>query len=249
MRIVDHRGTPERSSRRRTLAAFGLTFASSTGIVARGALGRLDAEDFAQVLPRWSRRVFDVSKTTLEVQGRALVPHTPCVLLSNHRSLLDVPAIVLAFPGRVSFVAKEELRAVPMFGRAMERYGIIFVDRAHRQRAIAQLAAAGQTLRAGTSVWIAAEGGRSRGAGLGPLKKGPFHVALQLSVPIVPTWIEGTDRVLPAGSLRSVTGQTVQVRFGAPLSTEGVTPRALEPLMQRARDALLALAAEVASGT
>lgn len=242
MRIVDHRGASVRRTRRRTLAAFGLTLTNSTSIVVRGILGRLDAEDFARVIPRWSRQVFDVSQTTLEVRGREHVPDTPCVLLSNHRSLLDVPAIVLAFPGRVSFVAKEELRSVPMFGRAMARYGIIFVDRAHRERAIAQLAAAGEALRAGTSVWIAAEGGRSKGVGLGELKKGPFHVALQLAVPIVPTWIEGTERVLPSGALRSVTGQTVAVRFGPPLPTEGVTRGSLGALMQQARSALLALA-------
>jgi 1-acyl-sn-glycerol-3-phosphate acyltransferase len=164
---------------------------------------------------------------------------TPCVLLSNHGSLLDIPAVILPFPGRLRFVAKQELRAVPLFGRAMERAGVVFVDREHREKAIAQLAAARQRLSEGTSVWVAVEGRRTPDGSVGKFKKGGFHVALQLGVPIVPTWIEGTVDVLAPDQWVSVTGQTVRVRFGEPIPTRGVD---LDELMARTRAAMLALA-------
>lgn len=237
---VDHRGAPVSATTWRTLLVFAHTFSGSTRVAGRAAVGRLGPDDVDRTVRRWCRHVFGVSKTSLAVEGAAHAAGGPFVLLSNHQSLLDIPAVVTAFPGRLSFVAKQELRAVPMFGRAMEAAGIVFVDRADRAKAIGQLAAARERLREGTSVWIAAEGTRSRDGALGPLKKGGFHVATALGAPILPTWVEGTLRVIPPGSLRSVTGQTVTVRFGPPIPTAGRTVDALVP---EVREALLALAA------
>jgi 1-acyl-sn-glycerol-3-phosphate acyltransferase len=237
---VDHRGAPVEATTWRTLLVFGHTFSGSSRVVARSLARRLRPADVDHVVRRWCGHVFDVSKTTLVVDGLEHAAGGPFVLLSNHQSLLDIPAVATAFPGRLSFVAKQELRSVPMFGRAMEAAGIVFVDRKDRQRAIAQLAAARERLRDGTSVWIAAEGTRSRDGSLGPFKKGGFHVAIGLGVPVLPTWVEGTLRVIPPGSLRSVTGQTVTVRFGAPIPTEG---RTVEEVMPAVREALTALSA------
>jgi 1-acyl-sn-glycerol-3-phosphate acyltransferase len=236
---VDHRGAPVEATTWRTLLVFAHTFSGSTKVAARAAAGRLRPEHVDRVVRRWCGHVFDVSKTSLVVEGAEHAVGGPFVLLSNHQSLLDVPAVVTAFPGRLSFVAKQELRSVPMFGRAMEAAGIVFVDRADRTKAIAQLASAKARLGEGTSVWIAAEGTRSRDGTLGPFKKGGFHVAVALGVPILPTWVDGTLGVIPPGSLRSVTGQTVRVRFGAPIPTAG---RTVDALLPEVRAALLALA-------
>lgn len=236
---VDHRGARVEATTWRTLLVFAHTFSGSTRVAGRAAVGRLRPADVDRTVSRWCRHVFEVSKTSLVVEGAAHAASGPFVLLSNHQSLLDVPAVLTAFPGRLSFVAKQELRSVPMFGRAMEAAGIVFVDRSDRARAIGQLDAARQRLREGTSVWIAAEGTRSRDGALGPLKKGGFHVATALGAPILPTWVEGTLAVIPPGSLRSVTGQTVTVRFGPPIPTAG---RAVDALVPEVRAALLALA-------
>jgi 1-acyl-sn-glycerol-3-phosphate acyltransferase len=175
-------------------------------------------------------------------EGASALGPGPFVLLSNHVSLLDIPAVCAAFPGRVRFVAKQELRSVPGFGRAMERAGVVFVDRADRQRAITQLEGAKALLRAGTSVWIAAEGARSRDGRLYPFKKGGFHLARALGVPMVPVWIAGARNVLPADQLLSTTGQTVTVWFGPPQPAPGDGPEALQASMTRLRAEMLALA-------
>lgn len=235
---VDHRGADVETTTWRTLRVFAHTFTGSSRVVVRSTIGRLRPAHVDRVVQRWCDHVFGVSRTTLIVEGAAHAAGGPFVLLSNHQSLLDIPAVATAFPGRLTFVAKQELRAVPMFGRAMEAAGVVFVDRKDRARAIEQLGRARERLRDGTSVWIAAEGTRSRDGSLGPFKKGGFHVALGLGVPVLPTWVEGTLRVIPPGSLRSVTGQTVTVRFGPPLPTAGET---VESLIPKVRAALLAL--------
>ena len=163
------------------------------------------------------------------------------MLLSNHTSLLDIPAVCATFPGSVRFVAKAELRRVPVFGRAMAEAGVLFVNRGDRTQAIQALSGANALIEKGESLWIAAEGGRSRDGSLGPFKKGPFHVALDLGVPLLPTWIEGTRAVIPAGSLVSVTGQRVHVRYGEPIETADLLAADLPELMARSRVALEAL--------
>ncbi|MEZ4316440.1 MAG: lysophospholipid acyltransferase family protein [Myxococcota bacterium] len=239
--FVDHSEASVERTRWRTLAVFGHTFSCSARVVGRAAAGRLSPRSVDAVVDRWCGHVFRLSKTTLTAEGLdRFDPHQPYVLLSNHRSLLDIPAICATFPGRVRFVAKAELRKVPMFGRAMAEAGIIFVDRNDRARAIEALSHVDHLAESGSSLWIAAEGGRSADAGLGPFKKGPFHVAMQLGVPILPTWIVGTDDVIPAGSLVSVTGQRVHVTYGEPIPTEGAD---LPTLMASARTALEALRA------
>lgn len=242
--VVDHRGSPVEATTWRTLAVFGHTFSASARVAGRAALGRLTPAHVDRRVARWCDHVFGLSRATLVVEGEERVPvGVSCVLLGNHQSLLDIPAICASFPGRVRFVAKQELRRIPVFGRAMEDAGIVFVDRADRAKAIAQLDAARALVAGGTSVWIAAEGTRSRDGALGPFKKGGFHVARALGAPILPTYVEGTLAVIPPGSLRSVTGQTVTVRYGAPIPTVG---RGVPELQAELRAALEALGARSA---
>lgn len=240
--LVDHRGSPVERTTWRTYAVLAHTFSGSTRVVLRAAAGRLTQEHVDRRVRRWCDHVFRLSKTTVAAEGlEHIAPGQVYVLLSNHQSLLDIPAALAAFPGRLRFVAKEELRRVPMFGQAMEQAGVLFVDRKDRQRAVEALQGAKRLAEQGASLWIAGEGTRSDDGALGPLKKGGFHVAVDLQVPILPTWIDGTLQVIPPRQWASVTGKTVTVRFGAPLPTAGLSRQAVDDLREQTRRALLAL--------
>lgn len=231
----------------RTYLVLAHTFLASARVVARAARGGLTASHVDHRMHRWCDRVFGISQTRVTVSGDATLDRRqPYVLLSNHASLLDIPSVCISFPGRVRFVAKEELRKVPMFGMAMEGAGIVFVDRGDRAKAIEQLKGATALFEDGTSLWIAAEGSRSRDGRLHAFKKGGFHVALAAGLPIVPTWIEGTLAVLPPDQFGSVTGRTVHVAYGTPIATAGKTVADLPELMAATREAMVALA--LASG-
>lgn len=243
--IVDHSGTPVRRSRWRTYLVLAHTLSGSMRLVARGAVGRLGRDDVERVFRRWYGHIFDISKLTLQARGvdeaaRAI----PCVLVSHHVSLLDTPCVIASWPGSVRFVGKKELRAVPVFGKAMEEAGIVFVDRADRKKAIGQLERAKKLVAEGYSLWVAAEGKRSRDGRLRTFKKGAFHVALSLQVPLVPVWIQGTLDVIPPDQWRSATGQNVIVAYGAPIPTTGCTTADLPRLIAEVRARMLALARE-----
>ena len=75
----------------------------------------------------------------------------------------------------------------------------VFVDRKNHEKAIDALRPVIRTIRDGLSIAIAPEGTRSSGDKLGAFKKGPFHIAMQAGVPIVPIVIHNAADVLPKG--------------------------------------------------
>jgi 1-acyl-sn-glycerol-3-phosphate acyltransferase len=248
--LVDHTGNRVTSSHWRTYLVLAHTLSGSMKIASRAAIGQLHDDDVDRVLSRWTNHIFTISQLKLVVDGLEHVKRLgPCVLISHHVSLLDTPCVVASYPGRVRFIAKKELRRVPVFGKAMAAAGIVFVDREDRARAIGQLEDAKRRLNEGYALWVAAEGKRSRDGKLRQFKKGAFHVALALGAPIVPTWIQGTLDVIPPDQWRASTGQTVTVAYGAPIMTSGKAKEEIPALMADVRRSMLALAKKCGAPT
>ncbi|HMK72577.1 MAG TPA: lysophospholipid acyltransferase family protein [Myxococcaceae bacterium] len=166
----------------------------------------------------WAPLLLRVAGARLEVEGLDHVdPGRPVIYASNHQSTLDIPVLFVALPVDLRFVAKEQLRWVPLVGWYLQLAGHVIVDRGNRQRAIASLdRAAGQILRRRISLIAFPEGTRSRDARILPFKHGPFGLALKAGVPVVPVTVEGSARVMPRRSWR-ITPGVVKVRIGAPV--------------------------------
>jgi 1-acyl-sn-glycerol-3-phosphate acyltransferase len=195
----------------RTLQAISTTATITLPTVADGLLRRVTAEKSDERLDWWAKKLLDDAGVELEVRGADNVPEGEAlVLMSNHRSYYDIPTVFRAVPGRIRMVAKKELFAVPLWGRAMHEAGFICVDRGKRESAIESLKESGELLKSGTRVWIAPEGTRSKTGALGPFKSGGFHLALDAGVRILPIAIEGTESVLPADSLSVHRGAKVR---------------------------------------
>ena len=241
--VVDHEGARVRRSRWRTFLVLAHTLSGSLRIATRSAVGRLQPDDVERVLHRWTGHVFDISKLTLVATGVEHVERAkPCVIVGHLVSLLDTPCVIGSFPGPVRFVSKMELRHVPVFGKAMEDAGIVFVDRKNLARAITQLESAKELIGQGTSLWVAAEGTRSRDGRLRTLKKGAFHIPIEPGVPLVPVWIQGTLDVIPPDQWKSSTGQRVTVAYGEPVETKGCTREDIPRLIETVRARMVALA-------
>ena len=61
----------------------------------------------------------------------------PCVLMANHQSYMDVPAIVSSCPIPIRFVARKAVFTTPFLGYAMRATDQISIDRSNRDQAIA----------------------------------------------------------------------------------------------------------------
>jgi 1-acyl-sn-glycerol-3-phosphate acyltransferase len=144
------------------------------------------------------------------------------------------------------FIAKHTLRKVPFLGWYMSWTGMVFVDRSNSTQAVNSLTAAAERLRGGISLLAYPEGTRSRDGRILPFKKGPFVLALQAGVPIVPIAIEGSMRCMPA-HLRPFRPGVVRMAIGKPIDTAGMPMDRRDELVQRTREAVLALHASLAS--
>ncbi len=185
-----------------------------------GRFERRKADERARAFGRALLRSADVRLTISG--GHNLRPDRPCVYMSNHQSMFDIPVLWAAIPAQtLRFVAKTELFRIPIWGRAMKVGEIVEVNRADRSQAIASLKGAVDLIHSGVSVWIAPEGHRSATGKIGPLKRGGFHLARDAKVDIVPIAINGTINVLPPKKLSINKGVAVDVVLGEPIPTEG----------------------------
>jgi len=170
----------------------------------------------------------------------------PQILVANHTSWYDVLVLVGSIPGRALFVAKHEILGVPVFGPALKACGHIFIDRKDRKKAVESLSEARRRLEdESPTIIMFPEGTRSATGELQAFKKGAFVLGLQTGVDIVPAAIVGSREVMKKGSLLVRPGK-VTVRFGEPISVEGLTLDDRSDLTERAREALMELQAEVA---
>ena len=183
----------------------------------------------------WSRWSLRVARVPVTVHGLERVPATgPVIYMGNHQGNFDIYALSVAIPRLFSWVAKEELFRVPVFGGAMRRAGYIPLDRSVGRKALKSMKQAAQRIAAGASVVIFPEGTRSPDGALLPFKRGAFMLAAQAQVPIVPFTINGSRRVNPPGRLELKRG-SISVTFGAPIDSRGV---AEQELMERVRAAI-----------
>lgn len=201
------------------------TAAASFITLAQGVLGLATRERVDRSIEWWAGGLLRDAHIRLDVRGREhLEPYGPMVIMSNHQSLYDIPAILVGLPPSVRMIAKKELFHVPVWGRAMRAAGFIEIDRGNRERALASLREARRRLEGGIQVWIAPEGTRSPDGGLLPFKKGGFLLASEMAIPILPVTIQGTRDVLPARtwSLKaageSVVRVTIHPRIPPPAS-------------------------------
>ena len=124
----------------------------------------------------WAPTLLWVAGTRVEVEGAEHVdPRRPTLYASNHQSSIDIPVLFVALPVNLRFIAKEQLRWVPLVGWYLQMAGHILIDRSNRTRAIASLdRAAVEIARRRISLIVFPEGTRSPDGRIHPFKHGSF---------------------------------------------------------------------------
>ena len=157
------------------------------------------------------------------------------IFMSNHVSNIDPPLLIPLIPGRTSVMAKHELFSYPILGKAMRMASLVPVDRGNRDAGIAAVRAAEEVVKQGIHMTIYVEGHRSFDGKLLPFKKGPFYLAEQCAVPVVPVTIVGTHYVMPKRRFAIKPG-LVTVIFHKPIAPEEFGSR--EELTEKVRAAI-----------
>ena len=178
----------------------------------------------------WGRAILAGAGIRVHVEQRAPLPEGPVVFVSNHVNLLDVPVTMAVLPRDFLFVARRELRAWPVIGWVLEKTACLFIARDNPRQSVADLRRAAERIRGGDSVLLYPEGGRSYAHALAPFMRGPFVLAIEAGVPVVPLTMVGHAGVL---SVRDRAARPGETRFviGAPIETAGMV-RADAPRLQ-----------------
>lgn len=212
------------------------TFGLSAIVVVAALLGhRGGIYDWAA--HTWAKWAIWASGSKIHVEGMEnLRGDRPQIIASNHQSWFDVWALAAVIPKGYRFIAKEELRRIPLFGRAWESAGHISIDRKDRAQAIKALDNAAALMREDhTAVVIFPEGTRSPTGELLPFKKGAFMMALRTGIEILPAACIGTRDILKKGDWRVRPGRII-VRFGPPIESSQYDEAHREELMLVVRE-------------
>jgi 1-acyl-sn-glycerol-3-phosphate acyltransferase len=79
------------------------------------------------------------------------------------------------------------LKYIPLLGQYWEYAGNLFIDRDNREKAIKQLERARKLVQENDlTIWIFPEGHRNEKPKILPFKKGAFHMAFDMNLPILP---------------------------------------------------------------
>src|SRR5437763_12118453 len=157
------------------------------------------------------------------------------IFMTNHVSNLDPPIQIPLIPRQTSIMVKQELFKVPILGRAMRMGSLVPVDRGNRDAGIQAVNAAKAVIAKGLPMTIYVEGKRSFDGKLLPFKKGPFYLAMECGVPVVPMTIVGTHQVMPKGRYAIKPGR-VTVIFHDPIEPKDFVSR--DHLMEEVRAAI-----------
>jgi 1-acyl-sn-glycerol-3-phosphate acyltransferase len=175
---------------------------------------------YSRCVRRWARAINWAAGVRVVVHGRERIDNAQgSVLVANHVSWFDIFPLAAEVPW-CSFVAKAQLRRIPLFGFAAECVGIVFLERENRKQAFASYETAAMEVRAGRGIVVCPEGTRGTDYHLRPFKKGPFILAIASQTPIIPTIVYGAREVMPKGTFK-IRGGTVHLHFLEPIATTG----------------------------
>ena len=162
-------------------------------------------------------------------------PAQTYIFMSNHISNLDPPITLPLIPRRTSVMVKKELFRVPILGKIMLIGSLVPVDRGNRDSGIAAVRDAVKALDQGLNMTTYVEGKRSFDGKLLPFKKGPFYLAEECKVPVVPITISGTEKVMPKARF-AIRPWMVTVEFHDPIEPSNFGER--DCLMAKVRAAI-----------
>jgi 1-acyl-sn-glycerol-3-phosphate acyltransferase len=203
-----------------TLFAMTLLLAPTVVVAAMLRIKEKPGGIYERCMRLWARNLSRAAGVRIVVHGAEHI-RNGAIYMQNHVSWFDIFAVASMLP-RYTFVAKAELRKIPLFGRGAEAAGIVFIDRDNRKSAFESYKIATAEVQRGRNVVVCPEGTRGRDYHLRPFKKGPFVLAIAAEAPIVPIVVYGALEVMRKGSLR-VRPNVVHIHFLEPVDTKGHT--------------------------
>ena len=226
------------------------TFAAMAGAFFATTLFGLIGLVFSVVAPRlvipfsvrpWGKALLASCRVKLSVRGVENIPPEPSVIMYNHQSAFDIPALVASLPGQYKLVMKDEVLGIPFVGWVSKANGHYFVARDGGSGDSKQLKLMARGIREKKQTLVLApEGTRSETGRLLEFKKGGFLLSALTGAPVVPMVILGGREVKRKNGPLNI-GRPMTVEFLAPVRPpDGASGREVMNGIERdTRDAML----------
>ena len=187
----------------------------------------------------WSRGCLLAAGVRLEIAGTEFLPaDRPLILMGNHQSYFDIPVLFQAVPVPFTWLAKEELFRIPVFGHSMRSAGYIPIKRGDGRDSLRSLNRAAELVKAGKSVAIFPEGTCSVDGTLLPFKRGGFILAEKAGVPIAPFSISGALEVNPPDNLLTLRPGVIRIKFSPVIEIDDCNARHPTLLLEQVRKSI-----------
>src|ERR1041385_918292 len=188
-----------------------------------------------RIIRVWARSLVRLAGIDLRTERMETVDRAQrYILVANHYSYFDIPAIIAAVPQPIRFMAKISLVKIPIFGWALGRAGFIPIDRKNRRTAVKSFDLAAERIRKGNTIVIFPEEGRSRYREMRTFQRGAFLLAIKAGMQMMPIAVDGTFDIFRVGAKRITPGK-VTVKVGEMIDCTGTTLRDKERLATESR--------------
>jgi 1-acyl-sn-glycerol-3-phosphate acyltransferase len=188
-------------------------------------MGTFWAWHYQSLIPFWS----------LSLEGREKIPwRRPVVIISNHRSQVDILALYkLRRPFK--WTSKAENFRLPFVGMVLSLTNSIPINRQSLRSGAEFMSRAESEMRKGSSVLLFPEGTRAKTSTMRPFKEGAFLLAKRTGTAIIPIILTGSESTFPGGSW--IMGRArIRIRVLDEIPSGTVDELGLKELMELVRE-------------
>jgi 1-acyl-sn-glycerol-3-phosphate acyltransferase len=152
------------------------------------AEGHAQERIFDRYMRTWTAGLLRMMAVDLQIVGQLPARTSgPRMVISNHRSALDIGILLTHFGG--SILSRADLESWPLLGLAAQKAQTIFVDRESTQSGAQAIRAIREQLQRGRTISVFPEGTTFAGDEVRPFNAGAFAATRKLGVEYVPVGV------------------------------------------------------------
>jgi 1-acyl-sn-glycerol-3-phosphate acyltransferase len=144
----------------------------------------------------WTTSIINYLNLTIDIENPENLPtEGPIVYVANHQSYSDILVLLNVVKHQTGFIAKEELKKIPVFSGWIRRIRSLFISRGDARASLKTINEGAELVREGFSLIIFPEGTRSRGNEMAEFKHGSLKLATKAKATVVPITLKGTYKL------------------------------------------------------
>lgn len=185
----------------------------------------------------WARSVFTILLSPIRVKGmEKLDPTRKYLLVANHASAFDIPAIMSFYPG-VSWFGREHLLRIPLFGHLLKVSDYVPMKKSGIRETRMMLHKLISKSN-GRTIAIFPEGTRTLDGCLGRFHKGFVHVIRSSDLDILPVTLNGFYKLKPKNRFYIDFGASLEAVIHPSISSEQLQTMSDEAILAEVRQTL-----------